>query len=380
MIGRAGGSIVALEPQSLIAAVHGACAGQRAVVVTRTGARVPALVAALAHGRTILTPYGDVHGVAIGDRVTLDVAAVVPDTELDRVPVLEPFWTGIRAIDGPLALGRGARIGIFGSPGAGKSTLLEAIVAGSRADATVVALVGERGREAERWLSRAGPNTTVICATSNRSAGERLRAAERAFACAAALRERGLHVLLVLDSLARVAAAARDLAIAQGEPVGRGGYPPSVVARQARLLERAGATRSGSVTLIATVLAEGSLEHDPVADAAKAALDGHVMLSARLAAAGWFPAIDVPASASRTLAEIATPAHRAAAARLRAALFALDHSRDARSLGLDPASGDPVLARAVAAEGRLATFLCQAGGSADPAETLMLMTQIADGL
>jgi FliI/YscN family ATPase len=380
MIGRAGGSIVALEPQCLVAAVHGACAGQRAVVVTRTGTRVPAQVAALANGRTMLAPYGDVQGVAIGDRVTLDVAGALPSAELERVPVLEPFWTGIRAIDGPLALGRGARIGIFGSPGAGKSTLLEAIVAGSRADATVVGLVGERGREAERWSSRAGPDTTVICATSDRSPGERLRAAERAFECAAALRDRGLHVLLVLDSLARVAAAARDLAIAQGEPVGRGGYPPSVVARQARLLEGAGATRSGSVTLVATVLAEGSLEHDPVADAAKAALDGHVILSARLAAAGWFPAIDVPASASRTLAEIATPAHRAAAGRLRAALYALEHSRDARSLGLDPGAGDPMLARAIAAEGRLAGFLCQAGGGADPAETLMLMTQIADGL
>jgi FliI/YscN family ATPase len=380
MIGRAGGSIIALEPQRLIAAVHGACAGQRAVVVTHAGSRVPARVAALANGRTILTPYGDVHGVAIGDLVTLDAAGATPVEELDRIPVREPFWTGIRAIDGPLALGRGARIGIFGSPGAGKSTLLEAIVAGNRADATVIGLVGERGREAERWSSRADANTTVICATSDRSAGERLSAAERAFERAAALRARGLHVLLVLDSLARVAAAARDLAIAQGEPVGRGGYPPSVVACQARLLEQAGATRAGSVTLIATVLAEGSIEHDPVADAAKAALDGHIILSARLATAGWFPAIDIPASASRTLAEIAAPAHRTAAARVRAALYALEHSRDARALGLDPAAGDPVLARAVAAEPRLAAFLCQAGGAADPAETLMLMTQIADGL
>jgi type III secretion protein N (ATPase) len=319
VIGRAGGSIVALEPQRLIAAVHGASSGQRALVVTRAGRRVPAQVAAIAGGRTILTPYGDVHGIAIGDRVTLDAAAAAPVIALDRVPVPEPFWTGIRAIDGPLALGRGARIGIFGSPGAGKSTLLEAIVAGSRADATVVGLVGERGREAERWSSRAGPNTTIICATSDRSAGERLRAAELAFEQAAVLRTRGLHVLLVLDSLARVAAAARDLAVGQGEPVGRGGYPPSVIARQARLLEQAGATSAGSVTLIATVLAEGSLEHDPVAEAAKAALDGHVVLSARLAAAGWFPAIDVPASASRTLAEIAAPGQRRAPPPLRAA-------------------------------------------------------------
>ena len=306
-------------------------------------------------------------------------SAGVPEP-LERIALTEPFWTGIRALDGPLALARGARIGIFGAPGAGKSTLLEELVAGSRADATVVALIGERGREAERWLRRTGPRTSIVCATSDRPAGERLDAAGLAFAQADALRSRGLHVLLVLDSLARVAAAARDLAIAQGEPVGRAGFPPSVVARQARLLECAGATAAGSITLVATVLSEGALEHDPVAEAARAALDGHVVLSGRLAAAGWFPAIDLPASASRTLGDVATPAHRLAASRLRAALAALDEARDARSLGLDPGAGDRLLARAIAAEGRIAAFLRQPGGGADPAETLMQMTAIADSL
>jgi type III secretion protein N (ATPase) len=305
--------------------------------------------------------------------------AAVP-TPLERIAVSEPFWTGIRALDGPLAFGRGARIGIFGAPGAGKSTLLEHLVAGSGADATVVALIGERGREAETWLRRVGPRTTLICATSDRPPGERLEAAGVAFAQANALRSRGLHVLLVLDSLARVAAAARDVAIAQGEPVGRAGFPPSVVARQARLLECAGATAAGSITLVATVLSEGPLEHDPVAEAARAALDGHVILSARLAAAGWFPAIDLPASASRTLADIATPPHRQAATRLRAAVAALEASRDARSLGLDPSAGDPALARALAAEGRIAAFLRQVKGGTNPAETLMRMTEIADSL
>jgi type III secretion protein N (ATPase) len=298
----------------------------------------------------------------------------------ERVAVTEPFWTGIRALDGPLTFGRGARIGIFGAPGAGKSTLLDDLVAGSRADATVVALIGERGREAERWLRRTGPRTTLVCATSDRPAGERLEAALLAFAQAAALRRRGLHVLLVLDSLARVAAAARDVAIAHGEPVGRAGFPPSVVARQARLLECAGATAAGSITLVATVLSEGPLEHDPVADAARAALDGHVVLSPRLAAAGWFPAIDLPASASRTLGDVASPAHRRAAHRLRAAVAALDDARDARSLGLDAGAGDPLLARAIAAEPRIAAFLRQPGGPADSPETLMQMSEIADSL
>ena len=198
--------------------------------------------------------------------------------------------------------------------GAGKSTLLEAIVAGSSADATVVALIGERGREAERWLGRVGPRTNIVCATADRAAAERLRAAEAAFAQADALRARGLHVLLVLDSLARVAAAARDVGD-RGRRAGRarrlpalGRGPPGAAARVRRR------DRAGSITLVATVLSEGPLEHDPVAEAARAALDGHLVLSPRLAAAGWFPAIDLPASASRTLADVATPAHRAAAA------------------------------------------------------------------
>ena len=414
MIGRAGGTIVAVEPQRLTAMLYGARAGDAAVVTTSADRRIVANVIAASAGRTVLAPSDDVDGIAAGDRVTLEplaaqivlgsallgraiaangtvlddlpsprgriLAAPTTSAPRERAPVTEPFWTGVRALDGPLAFGRGARIGLFGAPGAGKSTLLEAIVAGSSADAVVVGLVGERGREAEAWLRRQGPRTTVICATSDRSAGERLRAAELAFAQAAALRDRGLHVLLVLDSLARTAAAARELAVAQGEPVGRGGYPPSVVARQARLLEQAGPAQSGSVTLVATVLSEGPLEHDPVADAARAALDGHVVLSARLAAANWFPAIDLPASASRTLVDVASPEHRAAAARLRGAVAALDAARDARALGLDPSTGDPLLARAIAAEARIGAFFRQAGDPADPAETLMLMAQIADGL
>jgi FliI/YscN family ATPase len=307
-------------------------------------------------------------------RWPLDAPAPAPS---ERRPVAESFWTGVRAIDGPLVIGRGARVGIFGPPGAGKSSLLEAIVAGSRADATVVALVGERGREAERWLRAVDERTTVVCATADRSAEERVRAAALAMAQAEALRERGLDVLLVLDSLARFAAAARDGAIARGEPLGRGGVPPSVVGTQARLLERAGCTRAGSVTLIATVLLDGPLEHDPVADAARAALDGHIVLSARLAAAGWFPAIDIPASASRTAADVAAPEHRRSAAALRAALAALDASRDARACGLAPERSDPALARALAAEPAIASFLQQDGVPADPAQTCARLAALA---
>jgi type III secretion protein N (ATPase) len=347
-----------------------------AAVVPRA-VRDDELIALQRDVRALHVRLAEAEATLAADRAPAPLVVPLPE---ERVPLATPFWTGIRALDGPLCFGRGARVGIFGGAGLGKSTLLEALVDGSSADATVVALIGERGREAERWLARAGPRTNIVCATADRSAAERLRAAETAFVQADALRARGLHVLIVLDSLARVAAAARDVAIAAGEPVGRGGFPPSVVARQARLLECAGATAQGSITLVATVLSEGPLEHDPVAEAARAALDGHLVLSARLAAAGWFPAIDLPASASRTLADVATPAHRAAAGKLRAAVAALEGAREARSLGLDPSTGDRLLARAIAMEARIARFLRGPEGRSDPAETLMLMTEIADSL
>jgi type III secretion protein N (ATPase) len=285
-------------------------------------------------------------------------------------------WTGVRAIDGPLALGRGARIGVFGAPGAGKSALLDAIVRGADADAVVVALVGERGREAERRLAGLGPRTTIVCATSDRAPAERVRAAEVAFAQADALRARGLDVLLVVDSLARVCAAAREMMLGLGEPAGRGGYPPGVFALLARLLERAGAVGDGSVTLVATVLSDGPDEHDPVSEAARAALDGHVVLGDRLARAGHFPAIDVARSASRTLAEVASPEHLAAARVLRAAVAALDESRDARSLGLR--SDDPILARCVAQESAIQAFLRQGPAPCPPHQTLTELLRLAD--
>ena len=415
MIGRSMGSVIGLDARTVVAALVGARAGDAATLAGSRGGAIAARVVAVERGRTLLAPVDAPEGIAPGDRVALDPAALSAVLGLtlsgravaadgvpldagpvprgtrsplavpiaapnERAPVDQPFWTGVRAIDGPLAFGRGARVGLFGSAGAGKSTLLETIVAGSNADATVVALIGERGREAERWLRRIDSRTTVICATSDRSATERLRAADLAFAQADALRSRGLHVVLILDSLARVAAAAREIALAAGEPAGRGGYPPSVIGRQARLVERAGASNGGSVTLIATVLVEGGIDADPIADAARAALDGHIVLDAVLAAAGWFPAIALGPSASRTFADVVSPAHRRAAALLRSAVTALDASRDARSLGLDPSIGDLRLARAVAAEPGIAAFLRQDAVPAAPDETLMLLTRIADSL
>ena len=415
MMGRGVGAIVGVRAHLLEARLPAARAGDGVRVCARD-ALVAARVAAVRGTRVALAPLAAPDAVAPGDRVevhpdalalplgtpllgrAVDAAGVPLDggppvrgvrRPVCGVPAPPPgarrrctgvFWTGVRAIDGPLALARGARVGIFGGPGAGKSSLLEAIVGGAAADASVVALIGERGREAERRLAAVGQRTALVCATADRPAAERVRAAEIGFAQAAALAARGLDVLLVVDSLARVCAAAREIALASGEPAGRGGYPPSVFAFLARLLESAGAFAAGSITLIATVLSDGADANDPVSEAARAALDGHLVLSERLARAGRFPAIDVAASASRTLTDAVTPRHARAARLVRAAVAALDAARDARSLGLDPAAGDPFLARCVAAERALDGFLRQEERPSTPEDTLTELLELADTL
>lgn len=415
MIGRGIGQIVATHAQLLEAHVPGARVGEGVRIVRRDGRTIDAHVASLGAGKVLVAPHGAIDGIALGDRVEIDRSAltlvlgtpllgraIAPDgTPLDtrpaprgqrhavhgciptpgeRLPGRTVFATGVRAIDGPLTLARGARIGLFGAPGAGKSTLLESIVAGAQADAVVVALIGERGREAERWLAQVDSRVSLICATSDRSPAERLRAADVAFAQAERLRDRGLDVLLVVDSLARIAGAARDMAIALGEPVGRGGYPPSVFSRQAGLLERAGVTRRGAITLIATVLSDGADEREPVSDAARAALDGHIALSERLARTGHFPAIDLPRSASRTMLDVVDAEHARSATRLRDALAVLEETREARMFGLDAGGDDPQLEQIVRAESAISAFLRQGRTPSPFAKTLMEMHQVAEHL
>jgi ATP synthase in type III secretion protein N len=299
--------------------------------------------------------------------------ALRPPLPYEREPITEPLWTGIRVVDGLLTIGRGARVGIFGAPGAGKTTLLESVVRGCAVDAVVVALVGERGREAQRWVEWRNARTTIVCATSDRCARERLSAAHVAVAHASALRERGLDVLLVLDSLARVAAALREIGVAGGESTGRGGYPPSVFAELAKLVEVAGALHDGSLTLIATVIHDGD-DRDPVSEAVRSLLDGHIVLSARLAEGGRFPAVDVLASTSRTMESVTCDSHRHAARMVRQALAALHRVEDARSLGIVPA--DEAARAAIAAEDRLETFLRQGGERCDWSATLSELAEI----
>ena len=307
-----------------------------------------------------------------GRRVSLDLPSISPS---ERSAVDMPFWTGVRAIDGLLTIGRGARVGIFGAPGAGKSTLLGSIVRGARADAVVVSLCGERGREARTWIDGVDARTTVICATGDRSAAERVQVAHVTFAHARALAERGLHVLVVFDSLARVAAALRERAVSRGESVGRGGYPPSVFAELARIVESAGAFRSGSITLLATVLNDGD-DRDPVSESARSLLDGHVQLSPALARAGRFPAVDVPASTSRTMGEVVTGEHARDARRVRAAVAHLARIDDARALGLEPV--DDETRAALAAERAIDALLRQGTAPCDSRRTLSMLAEAAD--
>jgi len=352
MIARARGSIVRTFGQTLVAALPAARVGASVRVVASDGHAMPGRVAAVERGRAIVIPSNTLRGVAPGDVVEvraceekavlgfgalgraigpagepLDGGAALrgsqyalrpsPLVPSQRVAIERIAWTGIRAIDGLLTIGRGARVGLFGPPGSGKSQLVEAIADATQADAVVVALIGERGREAERWFARRTPRTTIVCATSDRPAAERVRAAETALAHAAALRSRDLHVLVAFDSLARYATAARDLRCSLGEPLGRGGFPPGVWNDVARLLEIAGATAHGSVTLVATILSEGDDDRDPLAIAARSLLDGHLVLSSALAHAGRFPAIDVLASASRTMRDVVDAETYAAAATVR---------------------------------------------------------------
>jgi FliI/YscN family ATPase len=320
----------------------------------------------------------DAHGVPLdggpplcGFRVALEPRAPLPN---ERAPIAAPLWTGIRAVDGLLTIGRGARVGIFGAPGSGKSVFVETIVTGCAADAVVVALVGERGREAQRWIARRGESTTVVCATSDRPARERIAACRVAMAHARALRDRGLDVVLVVDSLARVAASLREIGVAAGESTGRGGFPPSVFAELARLLEVAGRVHSGSITLFATVLADGD-DRDPVSEAARSLLDGHIALSTRLAQAGRFPAVDVLHSTSRTMKDVAGEAHLHAARRVRTAIALLDRLDDARTLGIEPV--DRAGRAALAAEARVEGFLRQSVASGADDETLSHLLEIA---
>ncbi|MCZ8321616.1 MAG: FliI/YscN family ATPase [Novosphingobium sp.] len=292
---------------------------------------------------------------------------------LDRSPVRTPFDTGVRALNALTTFGIGQRIGIMAGSGVGKSVLLDMIATGAEAEIVIVGLIGERAREVSDFVERhmAGAkraNTAVIAVPADHAPNLRLRGAMLATSLAEHFRAQGRQVLLIMDSLTRVAHAAREIGLLLGEPGAARGYPPSALATITKLVERAGnsAASGGSVTGIYTVLADGDAQDDPVVDTARAILDGHVVLSRDLAQRGQYPAVDIAASLSRVMADIATSEHLTLAREFRALIATYEANRDLVLMGAYRAGADPQLDRAIAIHAQLVAFLCQPARTAVP--------------
>jgi flagellum-specific ATP synthase len=306
-------------------------------------------------------PIDDGPPLAVSKTLPLDGVVRRP---LDRAPIRTPLGTGIRVLDALLTVGRGQRVGIFGGSGVGKSTLIGMMTRNTEADVTVVGLVGERGREVGEFLENSlgvegRARSVVVVSTSDQSPLLRMRAALAATAIAEFFAGQGKHVLLVLDSLTRFAMAAREIGLAAGEPPTNKGYTPSVFTRLARLVERAGEFRTGSITAFYTVLMEGDDQQDPLVDAVRSLLDGHVVLSRALAAEGWYPPIEVLDSISRLMPAVTQSEHRGHAALLRRLMAVYARSEDLVRIGAYKPGSDPDLDRALRAREVMRTFMTQ---------------------
>jgi FliI/YscN family ATPase len=352
-------------------------------------------------GVVLAVPLGDTVGVQPGDRIVargraldmavgpgllgrvidalgqpLDGLGPVPTTNrypiyptplnpMDRDPVVAPLPSGVRAIDTLLTCGRGQRIGLFGGSGVGKSTLLGMLTRGTAADVIVVALVGERGREVRGFIEHdLGPEglkrSVVVASTSDNPPLLRLRAAYAATSIAEYFRDQGLNVLLLMDSVTRFAMAQREVGLAAGEPPTTKGYPPSVFALLPTLLERAGAVRGrGSITAMYTVLVDGDDHNEPIADAVRSILDGHIVLSRDLASRYHYPPIDVLQSVSRTMPDVTDVAHRQRAAQVREWMSAIRDTEDLVSVGAYVPGSNPKIDAARAKADAIRAFLCQ---------------------
>jgi flagellum-specific ATP synthase len=296
-----------------------------------------------------------------------------PPSPLRRQRVSRILETGIRAIDGALTCGMGQRVGIFSGSGVGKSVLLGMLARTSRADVNVIALIGERGREVrefiERDLGEEGlSRSAVVAVTSDQSPLIRVKGAMGALSIAEAFREAGLDVLFMMDSVTRFAMAQRELGLAVGEPPATKGYTPSVFALLPRLLERAGTAPTGSITGFFTVLVEGDDMGDPIADTVRSILDGHIVLSRRLAMMGHYPAIDVLDSVSRVMLDVASPRHRENARSLVEILSRHREAEDLLSIGAYARGGDPRTDRAIDLIDESRLFLRQEVGQVSPLE------------
>jgi flagellum-specific ATP synthase len=387
----------------------------------RNRAAVSAEVVGFREGRTLLMPLGELHGIGPGTRVLATGAPFrvnvgrgllgrivdglgVPDDDggaepggqprstiaappgaLTRPRISERVGLGVRALDGLVPCGRGQRLGIFSGSGVGKSSLLGMIARSTSAQINVIALVGERGREVREFIERdlgdALEHSVVVVATSDQPALVRIKAAFTATTIAEYFRDQGHDVMLMMDSVTRFAMAQREVGLAIGEPPATRGYTPSVFALLPRLLERAGTSASGSITALYTVLVDGDDMNEPIADAVRSILDGHVVLTRSLAHAGHYPAIDVLQSVSRLVGEIVSPQVAHAGQQLRAALAVLHEKEDLVAIGAYQPGSDPALDTALSHRARIEAFLRQAVSEhSDPADTDARLIELAASL
>jgi flagellum-specific ATP synthase len=379
-----------------------AAVGSRCLIDGRHGQTVEAEVVGFSGERLFLMPTGDMRGLMPGARVRpahsvsevhvgeellgrvldgtgrpLDGLGPVhcresqplmgqPLNPLKRWAIREPLDVGIRTLNGLLSIGRGQRIGLFAGSGIGKSVLLGMMTRYTNADVIVVGLIGERGREVQEFVANTlGPDglkrAVVVATPADTPPLMRLHGAWVAHAIAEHFRDRGLKVLLLLDSLTRFAQAQREIALAIGEPPATKGYPPSVFARLPQLVERAGngVRGSGSITAFYTVLTEGDDPNDPIADAARAILDGHIVLSRALAEQGHYPAIDIETSISRAMHGLVPVQQFERVRRFKQLYSRYQRNRDLINVGAYVAGSDPLLDQAIAAYPRLEAYLCQ---------------------
>ncbi|EPZ2003330.1 FliI/YscN family ATPase [Escherichia coli] len=317
--------------------------------------------------RLFLMPLEEVEGVLPSPDTTETGALITPPfNPLQRTPIEHVLDTGVRPINALLTVGRGQRMGLFAGSGVGKSVLLGMMARYTRADVIVVGLIGERGREVKDFIenilgAEGRARSVVIAAPADVSPLLRMQGAAYATRIAEDFRDRGQHVLLIMDSLTRYAMAQREIALAIGEPPATKGYPPSVFAKLPALVERAGngISGGGSITAFYTVLTEGDDQQDPIADSARAILDGHIVLSRRLAEAGHYPAIDIEASISRAMTALISEQHYARVRTFKQLLSSFQRNRDLVSVGAYAKGSDPMLDKAIALWPQLEGYLQQ---------------------
>lgn len=336
---------------------------------------------------TEVIPTGQVHLVPVGNTLLgrvldgmgdpIDISTRGPLNVTRYYPVLtgapdplrrriikQPLSLGIRALDGLLTCGEGQRLGVFAAAGGGKSTLMAMLVKGADVDVTVVALIGERGREVREFLEHelgeeGRQRAVIVCATSDKSSMERSKAAYVATAIAEYFRDQGKRVLFLMDSVTRFARAQREIGLAAGEPPTRRGFPPSVFATLPRLMERVGMGHKGSITALYTVLVEGDDMTEPIADETRSILDGHIILSRKLASANHYPAIDILSSVSRVMNMVASDDHKAIAGRFRELLAKYYEVELLVKIGEYKRGADPLADQAIDRIEKLRTFLRQ---------------------